>query len=206
MAIFSKRAKVFGIGAAIALAELMTTTAPVWASEHFPINGPEDTARCGEFGGQTLDFGDEDEGHSVCLIDMTADEYCDQTYAAGSKFENDGCGNSNNTDSDCFVTTACAGLIGLDDDCFELRTLRRFRDRVLVGLPGGAADIARYYREAPAIVAAIHAGPSPAAELSRLYARYILPSALLAKLGFAKRAHRTYRAMMADVARRYGNA
>ena len=31
----------------------------------------------------------------------------------------------------CFLTTACCEVLGLSDDCFELRTLRRYRDRVL---------------------------------------------------------------------------
>ncbi len=45
----------------------------------------------------------------------------------------------------CFITTACCEVLGLDDDCFELRTLRRYRDQVLAARPGGDADIARYY-------------------------------------------------------------
>ena len=31
----------------------------------------------------------------------------------------------------CFITTACCETLGLADDCFELRTLRRYRDEVL---------------------------------------------------------------------------
>ena len=42
----------------------------------------------------------------------------------------------------CFITTACCDVLGLDDDCFELRTLRRYRDDVLAKQPGGAALIA----------------------------------------------------------------
>ena len=30
----------------------------------------------------------------------------------------------------CFLTTACCEVLGLADDCFELRTLRRYRDEV----------------------------------------------------------------------------
>src|SRR6476646_10620356 len=37
----------------------------------------------------------------------------------------------------CFLTTACCEVLGLSDDCFELRTLRRYRDRVLIAMPGG---------------------------------------------------------------------
>ncbi len=37
----------------------------------------------------------------------------------------------------CFITTACCEVLGLDEDCFELRALRRYRDRVLASRPGG---------------------------------------------------------------------
>ena len=53
----------------------------------------------------------------------------------------------------CFITTACCEALGLDDDCFELRTLRRYRDQVLALRPGGAGDIAAYYELAPLILA-----------------------------------------------------
>ena len=38
----------------------------------------------------------------------------------------------------CFITTACCETLGLADDCFELRTLRRYRDEVLAKQPGGS--------------------------------------------------------------------
>src|SRR3954470_9525489 len=50
------------------------------------------------------------------------------------------------TDQECFITTACCELLGLPDNCFELRLLRRYRDRVLARLPGGREKIALYYR------------------------------------------------------------
>ncbi|HZS64840.1 MAG TPA: CFI-box-CTERM domain-containing protein [Xanthobacteraceae bacterium] len=109
-------------------------------------------------------------------------------------------------ESGCFLTSACAGRIGLADDCFELSVLRRFRDNVLAQMPGGADDIALYYRHAPEIVARIARSAAPSDELARLYARYILPSALAAWLGFDRTARRIYSAMMRDLAARYGIA
>ena len=38
----------------------------------------------------------------------------------------------------CFITSACCKALGLADDCFELRALRRYRDDVLAHEPGGA--------------------------------------------------------------------
>lgn len=104
----------------------------------------------------------------------------------------------------CFLTTACVGLLELEDDCFELRWLREFRDRVLIKLPGGSEDVEHYYRVAPKIVEAIARGTAPRRELARLYAHYILPSAFAARLGLHGQARRLYTAMMRDVAGRFG--
>ena len=43
-------------------------------------------------------------------------------------------------------------MLGLPDDCFELRTLRRYRDETLAAMPGGNAAIAAYYLLAPSIL------------------------------------------------------
>src|SRR5690606_13403351 len=46
---------------------------------------------------------------------------------------------------DCFLTSACCTVIGLGDRCWELETLRRFRDGWLSSFAAGRGDIARYY-------------------------------------------------------------
>ena len=91
-------------------------------------------------------------------------------------------------------------MLGLDDDCFELRSLRRYRDRVLAARPGGEADIALYYALAPLILARLPE-QSRTARLVLLYARFILPAALAAHLGFDARAYRLYRKMVEELAR-----
>lgn len=106
----------------------------------------------------------------------------------------------------CYLTTACVEEAGLADDCFELQTLRRFRDNVLAHMQGGREDIARYYRTAPAIVARIEASGQAPRELARLYVCYILPSALAARCGLNGTARRIYTAMMRDLAARYAPA
>jgi hypothetical protein len=93
----------------------------------------------------------------------------------------------------CFITTACCESIGLDDDCFELRTLRRYRDEVLAQTPRGVEAIARYYALAPQILARLRAtSRSPDRTLLSIYARFILPAALAAKLGLNALAYRLY--------------
>lgn len=100
----------------------------------------------------------------------------------------------------CFITTACCETLGLADDCFELRTLRRYRDEVLAKRPGGRDEIAAYYRLAPSILARL---PVEARErrLRSLYARYILPASLAAKLGLDALAYRLYVRMLNELVR-----
>jgi hypothetical protein len=98
----------------------------------------------------------------------------------------------------CFITSACCEVLGLTDDCFELVTLRRYRDRLLAATPAGRAAIARYYRLAPAILAALppdRRGPL----LLSVYARFILPSAIAAKLRLNGLAHQIYVRMIAEL-------
>ncbi|MBC8035953.1 MAG: hypothetical protein H7X89_01885 [Rhizobiales bacterium] len=103
----------------------------------------------------------------------------------------------------CFLTTACTQVIGLRDNCFELRTLRRFRDVYLVKQPGGLAEITLYYSLAPLIMQRLYGIGARARnrELAKLYARYVLPCAVLAALGFNKITHREYRRMVIHLKR-----
>jgi hypothetical protein len=102
----------------------------------------------------------------------------------------------------CFITTACCQIVGLSDDCFELRMLRRYRDRVLSRTPDGQRDVERYYATAPAILDSMR-GERRERELLTLYFTHILPSALLASLGFDRAARRLYTHMMDGLTRRH---
>jgi hypothetical protein len=99
----------------------------------------------------------------------------------------------------CFITSACCEVLGLGDDCFELRALRRYRDEVLAKRPGGPAAIAAYYELAPLILARL---PQEARKtrLRSVYARYVLPAALAAHLGLNALAYRLYRRMLDGLA------
>jgi hypothetical protein len=98
----------------------------------------------------------------------------------------------------CFMTTACCGILGLGDDCFELTALRRYRDRVLVARPDGGAAVAAYYAIAPTVLARL-AATDPSPRLMSTYARFILPSAIAARLGLNRLAYRLYRRMMREL-------
>lgn len=100
----------------------------------------------------------------------------------------------------CFLTSACCEVLGLPDDCFELRTLRRYRDETLAAMPEGNAAIAAYYRLAPTILDRLPP-EDRANRLLSVYARFILPSAIAARLGFDALSYRLYARMMDELVR-----
>ena len=55
----------------------------------------------------------------------------------------------------CFLTTAVCEYDNKPDDCYELETLRAFRDGYLASSEGGKELIEEYYNIAPGIVTSI---------------------------------------------------
>ena len=55
-------------------------------------------------------------------------------------------------DGGCFLTTARVHHLGLEDDCYELETLRNFRDNYLKSTDDGKELVSEYYSIAPGIV------------------------------------------------------
>jgi hypothetical protein len=82
----------------------------------------------------------------------------------------------------CFITTCVCEHVGLADDCWELSTMRRFRDRWSVRDQGNRAMVQAYYREAPALAEALSHRPDGQRVSAGLYLKYILPMAVLARL------------------------
>lgn len=60
-------------------------------------------------------------------------------------------------DDDCFITTACIKAKGLPDDCYELVSLRKFRDDFVLIQPNGKKLVRAYYKIAPRIIKKINA-------------------------------------------------
>lgn len=55
-------------------------------------------------------------------------------------------------DDDCFITTACVKYYNLPDDCYQLTTLRKFRDTYLSQTDENKELIKQYYSGAPQLV------------------------------------------------------
>jgi|SRR5882724_5124278 len=70
--------------------------------------------------------------------------------------------NKGEEDSNCFITTACVRHYNLPDNCYQLQTLRFFRDNYLKNQEGGNELILKYYSIAPILVKLL--GQHPAKE------------------------------------------
>lgn len=66
---------------------------------------------------------------------------------------------SSSKDSGCFITTACVQYYGLEDECYQLTTLRRFRDSFMIGTAENRKLINQYYQKAPQIVEQLNNHP-----------------------------------------------
>lgn len=106
----------------------------------------------------------------------------------------------------CFLTTATCASLGLDEDCADLRDMRRFRDQVLARMPGGPAEIEAYYRIAPRLVAAIDASADPLRTYRALYAGWIAPAVAAIRAGANHQAYARYRRMIEMLMARYPDA
>jgi hypothetical protein len=63
----------------------------------------------------------------------------------------------NQSKDDCFITTACVKYYGLQDNCYELQTLRRYRDTYLLKSEENACLVHKYYSVAPQLVKLLEA-------------------------------------------------
>ena len=90
----------------------------------------------------------------------------------------------------CWLTTICCGFMGLTDDCWELSSLRRFRDKYLLSLPEGQQEVERYFSHAPMVGEYLKGNPK---KVFTSYFGIVLPCALLASLRLNSACHSFYR-------------
>lgn len=83
----------------------------------------------------------------------------------------------------CFITTAVCKYFNKPDDCYELTTLRKFRDTWLIGQPDGKKLIEEYYAIAPEIVNAIDRSSEKDKIYMHIWSNYIEPCIKLIELG-----------------------
>lgn len=105
--------------------------------------------------------------------------------------------------SGCFLTSACVEYKGLTDDCYELATLRYFRDDYLRHTEYGDNEICEYYHIAPSIVEKIKQDSNHMAVFQRIYDELVLPCVRLIERGLKHEAHIKYREYVKMLAAEY---
>lgn len=114
--------------------------------------------------------------------------------------------NNSSSGSGCFVTTACINAKNLPDDCYELETLRKFRDTYVKLQPSGKADIALYYEHAPIIAKKISELPNGNQIFCDLYQELVLPCVEFIEKGEYSKAYDLYLSTTLQLKGEYANA
>lgn len=112
-------------------------------------------------------------------------------------------GSSGSSSGGCFLTSACVEAMGLPDDCYELETLRHFRDTWLKEQEGGACLIHRYYGIAPAIVDKINTLEDRKEIYTMIYERMVKPCVELIEKGEYQEATALYQKITEELAAKY---
>jgi len=102
----------------------------------------------------------------------------------------------------CFLTTACVDHFGLQDNCHELETLRRFRDQYVKELEEGEEVLCTYYNSAPKILVNIDRSGNTNLEMPVIF-KGIQEAVALIESGNNHEAFTLYSKMFSRLNRRY---
>lgn len=105
--------------------------------------------------------------------------------------------------SDCFLTTACVVAKNLPDDCYELKTLRAFRDSYIKGLANGEEIIKEYYDIAPKIIDAIEKEPNADCIFKKLFEELVQPCVHYIEQKQNEKAHALYEKTVLKLKEKY---
>jgi hypothetical protein len=98
------------------------------------------------------------------------------------------------SDGGCFITTAVCSCMSKPDDCEELQTLRKYRDKFLVLFRPDS--VKEYYRIAPHVVKQINKLPDAHLIWQTVHQLYIVPAVSMIKAGRNVAAFVRYKAMV----------
>lgn len=75
----------------------------------------------------------------------------------------------------CYITTAVCQSLEKPDDCYELETLRKYRDQYLLGEGNATELVQEYYDVAPTIVKRINQSVNNREIYNSIWSRYLSP-------------------------------
>lgn len=103
----------------------------------------------------------------------------------------------------CYITTAVCRSLGKDDDCYELRTLRDYRDCYLLKNDEGKAVVDTYYNIAPTIVNRINKGDDATKTYQGIFRQYINPCISFIESGDYEECRKLYSDMVYSLKDKY---
>ncbi len=103
----------------------------------------------------------------------------------------------------CYITTAVCRSLGKDDDCYELRTLRDYRDGYLLKSDEGRNVVDTYYNIAPTIVNRINKGDQATETYLGIFRQYISPCISYIEAGDYEECRKLYSDMVFSLKDRY---
>ncbi len=103
----------------------------------------------------------------------------------------------------CYITTAVCESQHKPDDCYELTTLRRYRDTYLMQNEEGRALVEAYYEIAPLIVLIINMQTDSARIYEEIYQEYLVPCLDALKCGEQEVCKERYIQMVMELKERY---
>ena len=102
---------------------------------------------------------------------------------------------SSNSGSYCFITTAVCEYLGKTDDCYELTSLRNYRDTWLINQPDGEMLIKEYYAKAPLLVSMLKTSERYEEYCEILLLEYIRPCLAMIEKGLFDECKKKYISM-----------
>lgn len=103
----------------------------------------------------------------------------------------------------CYLTTACVDYFGKPDDCFELETLRHFRDGYMQTTNEMKQAARKYYIIAPKIVKKIDSLPNKASVYKEMYKNLVQKCVSLINMGKNKEAYESYKNYSENLEKKY---
>lgn len=103
----------------------------------------------------------------------------------------------------CYITTAVCQSLNKPDDCYELTTLRKYRDEYLLASPEGEEIVEEYYNIAPTIVKRIGKEENAADIYRKIWEEYLSPCIRLIEEGKKEECKYVYSDMVKKLEKRY---
>lgn len=103
----------------------------------------------------------------------------------------------------CYLTSACMFAKGLPDNCYELETLRHYRDTWLMSSKEGQLIVKQYYAVAPKIVSSINDSEDSKVVYEMLYDKMVMPCVRLIEERKYRETMELYRDMTLKLEKRY---